>query len=126
MPYAPANILREVVGSDAVLTWSRRTRLGGNLMDDTGDVPLAEVAEAYEIYILASAFAGDASKPDVPAPFRRMYTAATPTVTYLAAEMATDGFTLATDTLHVVVYQISATVGRGFPTSRSIEFWRVE
>jgi hypothetical protein len=39
MPYAPADIRRErTTGVDIDITWARRTRLGGNLMDGTGEV----------------------------------------------------------------------------------------
>jgi hypothetical protein len=48
--------------------------------------------------------------------YKRRFTGLTaPTLTYTAAEMSADGFTPATDTLCLVVYQLSAVVGRGFP-----------
>ena len=55
MPYAPVHI--EACGSwgaDITLTWQRRTRVGGELVDGGGDVPLAEDSEAYEVDILAT------------------------------------------------------------------------
>ena len=40
---------------DVTLSWQRRTRVGGELIDGSGGVPLAEDSEAYELEIL---FAG--------------------------------------------------------------------
>jgi hypothetical protein len=52
-PYAPVQL--EATGSwgaDITLSWARRTRVGGELIDGTGEVPLAEDAELYELEIL--------------------------------------------------------------------------
>lgn len=54
MPYAPVAPTAVVSGSDLVLGWTRRTRLGGESdLADGGDgtVPLAEVSERYDILI---------------------------------------------------------------------------
>ena len=56
MPYAPVHIQAGGSwGADLTLTWQRRTRVGGELVDGGGDVPLAEDSEAYEVDILATA-----------------------------------------------------------------------
>jgi hypothetical protein len=56
MPYAPVQIAASGSwGSDITLTWQRRTRLGGELIDGGGDVPLAEDSEAYALEILFGA-----------------------------------------------------------------------
>jgi hypothetical protein len=56
MPYAPVHIQASGSwGADITLTWQRRTRVGGELVDGGGDVPLAEDEEAYEVDILAYA-----------------------------------------------------------------------
>jgi hypothetical protein len=48
-------------------------------------------------------------------PYRRAFTGlASPSLTYTAAQMTADGFDLDTDTLWLVVYQLSAVIGRGF------------
>jgi hypothetical protein len=53
MPYAPVQIAASGSwGSEIILTWQRRTRIGGELIDGGGDVPLAEDSEAYELEIL--------------------------------------------------------------------------
>jgi hypothetical protein len=55
MPYAPVQIAASGSwGGDVTLTWQRRTRVGGELVDGGGDVPLAEDSEAYEVDILAT------------------------------------------------------------------------
>jgi hypothetical protein len=123
MPYAPADIRRELntpSSGDITITWERRTRLGGGLMDGTGDVPLNETSEAYQIYILSGTFDGDPSKPDLPDNIVRTYTSTSPTVVYTDSDQTSDSFDNATDTLHVVIYQMSGTVGRGFPGTRDI------
>ncbi len=51
-PYAPAQL--EATGSwglDVTLSWQRRTRVGGELIDGTGEVPLAEDSEQYDLEI---------------------------------------------------------------------------
>ena len=137
MPYAPSDIRRSTPGGDITLSWARRTRLGGNLMDGTGEVPLTETSEAYEVYILATPFGGDAqalpapikplgdlSRGAKPLGYRRVYAPSATSVVYPASDQALDGFNPATDTLHVAIYQLSNVVGRGFPGVRDIEPWQ--
>ena len=65
-------------GGDLVLSWIRRTRIGGDSWNQT-DVPLAEESEAYAIDIL-----------DGGGNVVRTLTASTPTIAYTAAQIATD------------------------------------
>ena len=126
MPYAPADIRRAIANpaadSDITLTWARRTRLGGNLMDGTPVVNLAEAEERYEVYILNAPFDGDRSRGLEPpaASVKRMFNTIDPTVVYTTAMQAEDGHVTNLDMLHVVIYQMSGAVGRGFPGVRSI------
>ena len=114
-PYAPVQFSRAPSGPDLALAWKRRTRVGGYVQDGTDTIPLNEDSEAYEAYVIASAAALAAFDPTVPASYVRAFTALTaPTVTYTAAMMTADGFTPATSTLYLVVYQVSAQIGRGF------------
>ncbi len=125
MPYAPTDIRREITTSgDIELTWERRTRLGGGLMNLTGTVPLNETGEAYEVYICSGAYTGDPSTPVAPTNVVRMIETSTPQFTYTAAMQAADSHDTNLDTLYVVIYQISGVVGRGFPGVRTIEPWR--
>jgi hypothetical protein len=126
MPYAPKDIRRAFSGTDLTLSWRRRTRFGGNLIDGTGTVPLHETSEQYEVYVLSAAFAGDLSRGNT-VPLDSVIwstTTSSQTVTVNVSEF-TAAFDVNLDTLHVLIYQISATVGRGFPGVRSIEPWRV-
>lgn len=121
MPYSPVQFEATPSGSDLVLTWLRRTRIGGGLMDGTDTVPLHEETEAYEVYIIASAAARATFDPTNSMTYVRKWTGITsPTVTYTAAEMTTDSFDPTTDTLYLIVYQLSAVVGRGFQGYQAI------
>lgn len=116
MPYAPVNAERTLSGSNLVISWIRRTRMGGLLVDGTDTAPLNEESEIYEVYLLDSAADLANFDPTVSATYRRAYLGLTsPTASYLAAHMAADGFDLTTGTIYAVIYQISAAVGRGFP-----------
>jgi hypothetical protein len=48
MPLAPVHVTATLTGSpeDITLAWVRRTRIGGELKDGTGTVPLGEASEA--------------------------------------------------------------------------------
>lgn len=121
MPYAVADIRRETASNgDIDITWARRTRLGGNMQDATGEVALSEATEAYEAYILPSSFSGDLSRGAPPVGYRRKYSLTSPTFTYALTDQGNDAFVAATDTLHIVIYQLSGAVGRGFPSVRDI------
>lgn len=52
MPYAPRHVTAAVVGSDVLIEWVRRTRIGGALQNNFGGVPLNEDTEAYELEII--------------------------------------------------------------------------
>lgn len=116
MPYAPVNAKRTLSGGNLLLTWIRRTRIGGLLIDGTDTAPLNEGSEQYEVYLLDSGGALANFDPTVPATYRRAFLGLTSSsVTYTATQMAADGFDITLSTLFAVIYQISAVVGRGFP-----------
>jgi hypothetical protein len=120
-PYAPINFERAPSGADLVLSWVRRTRIGGLLIDGIDTVPLNEEAEAYEAYVLPSGAALAAFDPTLPATYTRAFLGLTaPAVTYTASQMSADGFIPATSTLYLVVFQISGVVGRGFPGYQAV------
>lgn len=102
-PYAPTSQKAVVAGSDLTLTWKRRTRIGGELRNGTGTVPLSETSERYEIDIYNGAGTT----------VLRTLTSTAETVTYLAANITTD-FGGIPATLTFSVYQMSSDVGRGF------------
>lgn len=109
-PWAPHNVTATISGSDIVIGYDRRTRFGGNMVDGTGDVPLFEATEEYEIDIYNA----------LGTVVLRTLTATSESVTYLAADITTD-FGSIPATLNVAVYQISATVDRGFGELINVE-----
>jgi len=109
------HLARTQSGSDLVLSWVRRTRIGGGLVDGSDSCPLNEETEAYDAYLITSSGALAAFNPANAGTYVRAFTGLTaPTVTYTAAMMTADSFTPATGTLFLAVYQLSAVVGRGF------------
>lgn len=109
-PYSPVQLAAQEDGSGGIdLSWVRRTRIGGELSDGS-DVPLSEQSESYEVDIL------DAPGGNV----LRTLISATENVNYAAADVTTD-FGAVPATLDVVVFQISAVVGRGKPAEETLE-----
>lgn len=100
-PYAPVHLSIEKA-SDYTVSWVRRTRVGGAWADGL-DVPLSEASESYEIDIYDSAFSS----------LKRTLTATSTSVVYSAAQIAAD-FGSPPAEIGVRVYQMSATVGRGY------------
>jgi hypothetical protein len=112
MPFAPVqHAASGSWGSDVTLTWERRTRIGGELVDGTGDVPLGEDSEAYELEIL------DGPDGEV---LRTATGLTARSFTYSAAMQSADFGSVQTE-LTFVVYQISVQVGRGFPGEAAVE-----
>jgi hypothetical protein len=111
-PYAPAQLKASGSwGSNVTLSWQRRTRVGGELIDGTGEMPLAEDTEEYELEIL-----------DGPggAVLRTETGITTTNFTYTSGMQSAD-FGGAQTELSFVVYQISAQVGRGFAREATVE-----
>lgn len=48
-PYSVVNVSSNRAGGDLTINWDRRTRHNGQLIDGTGEVPINEVTEEYEI-----------------------------------------------------------------------------
>jgi hypothetical protein len=110
-PYMPRQFTATANAGDIDFTWVRRTRLGGELGDLTGDVPLSEATEAYELEIF------DAPGGTLVRTFTGM---TTPAKTYLAADIATDFGTMPTE-ITFKIYQMSALVGRGLSRELTVE-----
>ena len=109
-PYPPDHGFISFAQDDRVITWRRRTRIDGAFrtalkFGNAGIVPLNEDIEKYEIDIL------DAPGGTVK---RTATNLLSPTYTYTSADQTTDFGGLQT-TLHIVVYQVSGQIGRGFP-----------
>lgn len=109
-PYSPVHIQGARDGSlNLTITWTRRTRLGGDAdyQDVVTDVPLSEASEAYQVDILNGSTVV------------RTIAVTAATASYSAANQTTD-FGSAQSSLSIKIYQISATVGRGFPGSATV------
>jgi hypothetical protein len=100
-PLSPVHLRATRAAGDLHLTWIRRTRLGGDSWD-TIEVPLGETEERYEIDIL------DATT------VKRTLSAATPALTYTAAQQTAD-FGTPQPSISLRLYQLSASRGRGTP-----------
>lgn len=96
-PYSVAHLAAaDAGGGDYSATWVRRTRIGGTLRDGV-EVPLAEASEAYSVEVERAGVV--LSTTTVYAP--------TATVAALPGDI-------------VRVYQLSSSVGRGFPAQITI------
>jgi hypothetical protein len=105
MPFSPEYIAGERDGSNNLtITWMRRSRYIGAPL---GSRPLYEDSESYEVDVMSGATV------------LRTITATSETASYTAAQQTTDGLTPG-DPVTVNVYQLSATVGRGYPTEATI------
>jgi hypothetical protein len=98
-PYSPVHITGTRDGDDLTINWIRRTRINGGWQDNV-DVSLGEESEAYEVDILDGSMVV------------RTITVTSPTASYTAAQQ-TDDFGAQQASVDVVVYQLSAIVGRG-------------
>lgn len=108
-PFSPATLAAELetgVG-DWTVTWLRRGRIGQTLQSGT-DIALSEESEAFEIDVLDGV--------DVV----RTIDSATESATYTAAQQVVDFGTVQSH-LSVVVYQVSASVGRGYGAAGEFE-----
>lgn len=109
-PYAPAHLGG---GRDAsnnlTINWVRRTRISGEWRNSV-DVPLGEASEAYEVEIWNSGYS---------TLLRTITGLSSPTASYSAAQQTSDGLTPGAP-VHVRVYQLSGTVGRGYPADATI------
>jgi hypothetical protein len=98
---------RNSVGGDLIINWIRRARIQWDWIN-FADCPIGETSESYEIDILNSS-----------GTVLRTLTATTNTVTYTSAQQVTD-FGSAQASIRVKVYQISATIDRGFAASGTL------
>ncbi len=90
------------------LYWTRRSRFAG--WRDYVDAALGEASESYSVDIFS-----DGTYTTL----KRTLTSSTPTVDYSSAHQVTD-FGSNQSTLYLKIYQLSATVGRGYPLTASI------
>jgi hypothetical protein len=103
-PYSPCQVGGGLNATgDWTIQWTRRTRLQGDWRDGV-DVPLNEEVESYDIDIYDAAFV---------LPKRTITVSGQSFATYTSAQQTAD-FGAPVTTLNVLVFQRSATVGRGY------------
>lgn len=118
MPYAPSRVRRSDDGTDLTVSWNRRTRLGGSwdMTTPMELVPLNEDFEQYELYLIAPGEQALLSfDPVSVSSYLEKVTTNTTSHVFTASQLAAHGLTLS-DAVNVAVFQISAQVGRGFPS----------
>ncbi|OXE37543.1 MAG: hypothetical protein CGW95_01105 [Phenylobacterium zucineum] len=99
-PFSPTDVKGvRATSNDWTVTWKRRTRFNGDSWESP-DVPLNEETESYQVDIMSGSTV------------KRTVSSTTPTFTYTSAQQVTD-FGANQTTLDVIVYQLSASVGRG-------------
>jgi hypothetical protein len=112
--FSPVDARVDRSAADHVISFKRRTRLSTRLVGTLPiSAPLGEATESYEIDIFASASAATAGTPVL-----RTLTATAPSATYTSAQRTADG--TGSVVVHLRIYQLSATVGRGYPLTASI------
>jgi hypothetical protein len=99
---------RNPTSNQWTLTWKRRSRFGD--WRDYVDAPLGEASESYEVDVYSTS--GYTTVV-------RTLTSTSETVNYSSANQVTD-FGSNQSTLYLKIYQLSATVGRGYPLTTSI------
>jgi hypothetical protein len=110
-PFSPFDLrAKRDASNNIAFTWQRRTRFDVRIIGTLGiSVPLGEEVEAYALDIYA-----DGTYATVV----RTIGAAVGAAVYTAAEQAADGLTPG-DAVHYRLYQISASVGRGYPLEQA-------
>lgn len=99
-PWSPVLIKGTRSGFDLTISWVRRVRKNG-MMLDFSDVPLVEATEAYEIEIMNGSTVA------------RTLSSSTPSVVYTQSQQIAD-FGSPQSAVSVRIYQMSASVGRGY------------
>ena len=105
-PYPPTKARARRTPAGIVIDFVRRGRLDSDAWE-AFEIPLGEASESYEADI------------SLPASGKRTLTAAAPSLLYPAADELAD-FGAPQSELTLALYQMSATVGRGFPLSTTL------
>ena len=108
LPFAPVDgRIAWDASNNATITWQARTRLSVRTIGTLGiNIPPSEFPEAYEVDIMSEAS---------PQTVLRTISVSTPSASYSSADQTADGLTPG-NPFTAIVYQISATVGRGYGT----------
>lgn len=102
-PWAVNNVRCFATGADVTISWTRRTKVAGPLIDGSPAVPLDEVAELYDLVIYRAG-----------AVVRTVSAHTASTFVYTAAMQTADGWSGNIKLIELDVYQLNDVVGRGF------------
>ncbi|MEM7619817.1 MAG: glycoside hydrolase/phage tail family protein [Pseudomonadota bacterium] len=105
-PLSPVHVKASWSGNDLILSWIRRTRIGGDSWE-IPEVPLGEDTELYEIDILNGSAV------------IRTLTSTTTHVTYAETQQIADWITVQSS-YDINLYQLSGMVGRGSPRQETV------
>lgn len=113
-PYAPCRLRAAYAanGADLVLGWIRRDRAPSSDSSDQSEIALSEASESYDVEILSASGAV----------VRTFASVASPSLTYSAAQIASDFPSGLPSPFRFTVYQLSTTYGRGPGTTASVLF----
>jgi hypothetical protein len=109
-PYAPGNIKAVESGGNINLTWVRRTRYNGELLDLVEVVPLNEDTESYDVVIEGGTNTGGSVTFSSP---RIITGIPVPSMVYSNSDIISDFGSIPLN-IRLRVYQNSTQVGRGF------------
>ncbi len=107
-PYAPGQVTGGRFGRDVSLSWQRRTRVGGGSLSSA--VPLSEASERYE---LVFTYDGESISKYVYDATEYIYALAAFNADFDVSESDVPELSL-------TLYQLSETIGRGFPATEII------
>jgi hypothetical protein len=102
-PWAVNNVRCFATGADVTISWTRRTKVYGPLIDGSPTVPLDEVAELYDLVIYRAGLV-----------VRTVSAHTASTFVYTAAMQTADGWSGSIKLIELDVYQLNDVVGRGF------------
>nr|WP_315210071.1 phage tail protein [uncultured Albidiferax sp.] len=105
-PWSPCYVRATRASGDITMTWLRRSRLGTEL-PNSGDIPLDEPTESYQLDVLQGGTVV------------RTIATTTPTAIYTSAQQVAD-FGALQSAVAIRVYQMSNLLGRGHPASATV------
>lgn len=110
-PWSPVDIVVTDLSNDISLQWLRRDKEnGGGLEDSSGSIELSEALELWDIDILDAY--DETRETDIKRSITSLESA---TYTYSEADQIADWGAVKDTPLLVDIYQISTTMGRGYP-----------
>jgi len=123
LPVGRVRRVRNNTANNSILIkWERATRIGGSLKDGSGSVPLNEEREQYQVFILPGPYNAATWNPDDPSLYLHRTEILTRSEYQLTSQvLAAIGLSVRSD-LHIVIHQMSASVGWGHPHGLTLPY----